>query len=459
MSKKESNFKTPLNEFENLIAANPDVRYIDVMTADSCGILRGKRLPVAEAKKVYTTGVQIPQSTYLLDVEGDSENPGGYGYDDGDPDCTLMPVAGTTCLAPWSDMGLAQVLTRMHNDDGSLNQFDPRNIAERVVEKFKTLGYQINIAFELEFYLIENKLDRMGKPINLAASTIASLESAMQVYSFDDLDRNYGFFDDVYAACQVQGLPASVMNSEFSPSQYEINLRHITDPLVAADHCALLRRVIKGVAERHDMRATFMSKPFSELSGNGMHLHISLMDQAGNNLMMGETETGSPLMRHVIGGLLETIPDMFAIFSPNVNAYRRFVPDTYVPVNHSWGYNNRSVTVRIPAGDSTARRVEHRVAGADANPYLVLAAILGGVIHGIENSVDPGEPSPLKNVGTYIEDSWPRDLASALDTMGDSKFAKSLLSDHYIDVYCELKRSELEKYNRHISSQEYAWYL
>ena len=164
-------------------------------------------------------------------------------------------------------------------------------------------------------------------------------------------------------------------------------------------------------------------------------------------------------MKNAIGGLLDTIPDMFAIFAPGRNSYRRFVPDLYVPVNKTWGYNNRSVTVRIPSGDDAARRLEHRVAGADANPYLVLAALLAGVHHGITNAIDPGPASPAVNVSGQLDDSLPFEWGRALSLLEKSAFAETYFSREYVDVFCSLKRDELRQYNEHVSDQEYLLYL
>ena len=447
-------------EFDNLIDRYPKLEFVDAIIPDLNGYIRGKRFPVKDAHKIYTSGVQFPESAVLLDFYGESSDPCGRGFSDGDPDGTLRPILGTSKYVPWGDGSKAQVLMRFESDDGSLCSVDPRAIAANVMDRFNALGYRANIAFELEFYLIDKDLNRRGRPrLPNWEESYGTSGGETQVYLLDDLDLHDAFLRKISDACTVQDIPASVITSEYSPSQYEINLNHVADPLLAADQCVLLKRAIKGVASDFGLRATFMPKPFIDYSGNGMHIHLSLEDDAGNNLFSAATPLGSALMKNAIGGLLDTIPDMFAIFAPGRNSYRRFVPDLYVPVNKTWGYNNRSVTVRIPSGDDAARRLEHRVAGADANPYLVLAALLAGVHHGITNAIDPGPASPAVNVSGQLDDSLPFEWGRALSLLEKSAFAETYFSREYVDVFCSLKRDELRQYNEHVSDQEYLLYL
>ena len=338
-------------ELEALIEQYPDILTIDAMIPDLNGYIRGKRVPIEDALKIYTSGVQIPESVVLLDFFGESSDPIGRGFSDGDPDGTLRPIRGTTRYVPWGDGKKAQVLMQLEADDGSLCAVDPRAVASRVVDRFNELGYQVKLAFELEFYLFESQLDSRGHPRIPGAENGHRSAGETQVYLLEDLDRYDEFLRKVAHVCSVQSIPASVITSEYSPSQFEINLNHVKDPLQAADHCILLKRAIQGVAADFDMRATFMPKPLIEYSGSGMHIHLSLEDDQGQNVFCGESNLGNSLLRNAIGGLLETIPDVFAIFAPGRNSYRRFVPDLYVPVNKTWGYNNRSVTIRIPSGE------------------------------------------------------------------------------------------------------------
>ncbi len=455
---KESD-ESPSIELDDLVSKHPDIEYVDAIFADLHGYIRGKRIPVGEAGKIYKSGIQIPDSAFLLDPLGDSGDPCGRGYSDGDPDGTLKTVPGTTCLVPWGVGKSAQVLMELYGDDGTANLVDPRHIAARAVSVFGELGYKLNIAFELEFYLLDKDFDDHGKPVFPGSHGKKSSEHPTQVYSLKDLDQQYEFLSRVQEACRVQGIPVSAAVSEYSPFQFEINLHHTPDPMSAADHCVLLRRVIKEIALSLDMVATFMPKPFHEFSGNGMHLHVSMENESGDNVFRGEDELGSTLMHKAIGGLLDSMADMIAVFAPGHNSFKRFVPDIYVPVTKTWGFNNRSVTIRIPAGDDDARRIEHRIAGADANPYLVLTAILGGMHHGITNSIDAGEASPFTNVGSKIDETLPFRWDKAIDAFEKSQFAQRYFTRDYVELYCAVKRDEMLKFDQYINDREYQFYL
>lgn len=453
------NLDTALRDYKELIKRHPEVRYIDAILFDICGQVRGKRISVEDAEKIYTSGIQIPESAFLLNVDGLSTDPCGRGVADGDPDGTLLPIPGTTAVVPWGAEKTAQVLTNLRSEDGTPSQVDPRNIATAMVDRFSTLGYNISVAFELEFYLLDQELDRRGCPQAPVSPRTGKRYDEFQVYSIEDLDDQMEFLDGVQKCCKQQCIPATVIVSEYSPSQYEVNLRHVGDPVQAADHCLLLRRVVQAVAKSQNLRATFMSKPFLDLSGNGMHLHVSLQTSCGENAMKGETSLGSSVLRHAVGGLLHSMADMMAIFAPNENSYRRFVAGEYIPVSKTWGANNRSVAVRIPGGDSANRRLEHRVSGADANPYLVLAAVLAGMHHGLTSNIDPGPPSPGLNESLTMNPDMPFDWESAIDRFESSEFATNYLTSTYVKLYSELKRGERKRFYEHITDREYNWYL
>ncbi len=446
-------------ELEELLSHHSEVKFIDAILPDLNGFIRGKRISILDAEKIYATGVQIPESIVLLDYLGESSDPLGRGFSDGDPDGTLWPIEGTTKPIPWGDGTLAQVLMRLESADGSPCLIDPRTIASRVVDRFSQLEYRLNIAFELEFYLLDENLDVRGHPKFPGAAGADPPAGDTQVYLLEDLDRHADFLHKVSEACIAQEIPASVITSEYSPSQYEINLNHVKDPLQAADHCILLKRAIKSCAAQYGMQATFMPKPFIGYSGSGMHIHLSLEDEEGRNVFRGEDERGSALLRHAIGGLLETMADMTAIFAPGRNSYRRFIPNLYVPVNRTWGFNNRSVAIRIPAGDDRARRLEHRVAGADANPYLVLAALLAGVHYGITRSIDPGDASAGVNVSEQMDESIPFEWGPAISRLQHSEFAEDYFTREYIEIYCSLRYDELKRYREFVPELEYRLYL
>ena len=435
---------------------HPDIRYVDALYVDICGRPRGKRCPVDKLASLYAEGVQSPQSHFLLDTNGDSSDPVGRGFSDGDPDTTLYPVPGSLAAVPWASEPLAQLLIGERAEDREGFPVDPRQILAAAMRPLAELGLKPVMAVELEFYLFELEPDAQGRP-RLSAAPFGGGRTTTSTNSIEELEAIGGFLGEVESFCRLQQIPASVVSSEMAAGQFEINLHHVDQPLAAGDHAFLLRRVIQAAARRHAMRASFMAKPFLDAAGSGMHVHVSIVDDRGRNMFDDGTPAGSAMLRQAIGGLHQAMPESQAIFAPSLNAFRRFGPGQFVPLNRFWGYNNRAVAFRVPTGHSAARRIEHRVAGADANPYLVLAAVLAGIHHGIATSADPGEPGQgnvvLEDAGLSF------DLSTALDRLGKSELLRRYIDTGYLQVYAEVKRGERARFLDHIARREYDWYL
>jgi glutamine synthetase len=228
----------------------------------------------------------------------------------------------------------------------------------------------------------------------------------------------------------------------------------------ACDHAVLLKRVVKAAARKHDLAATFMAKPFADTAGSGMHVHVSLLDEDGRNVFAGESKDGpfSDTLRHAVGGLGEMMGESMAIFAPNANSYRRHAPGNFVPATPSWGPNHRGVAMRLPLAKDSNRRIEHRVAGADANPYFVVAAILAGVHHGISNRVEPQPMTPERaNIGhqVTVPIRWPL----ALDAYDAGQLLPLYLGEHYHQLYSSCRRQEEAAFNATIPSKDFEWYL
>jgi len=447
-----------LAELAAFLAAHPLVDHVDACLVDVCGIVRGKRYPRADLERLFRSGLQFPYSTYLLDVTGNCADPCGRGISDGDPDGVCLPIPGTLVPTPWAGETAAQALVSMVDQDGAPAMMEPRNVAAAVLGRVAELGFTPVIAFELEFFLLDEVADANGRPRSPISPLTGLRDESTQVYGVDEVNGFAQLFADVERAAIAQKLPASVTTAEFAPGQYEINLRHVDAPLAAADHCALLRHMVKGVARRQGIRATFMPKPFTDRSGSGMHVHMSLLDRDGRNVFDDGSVDGGELLKHAIGGMLATMGDAMAVFSPSINGYRRFGPRRYVPVTKSWGIDNRSVALRIPTGSSASRRFEHRVAGADANPYLVLAALLAGIHYGLVEKVDPG-PAWSGSACEEVDEDIPFDLLRALARLRGSRILKSYLGETYVDLYCATKEAEYASLLDHITPREYQWYL
>ena len=445
----------PAAEFDAFIAAHPEVAIIDAVFVDLNGVLRGKRAPVGEARKMFTSGLQMPEDVFMLDARGEMTDPLGRGFGDGDPDGTAWPVAGTLVTVGKPPHRRAQMLMTHTGPTGQPSDVEPRNVLALAADQFADTGLKPVVACELEFFLTDPDLLPSGAPQPPICPTTGVREKAISVYGIYDLDRYEAFLSDVAAECARQKLPATTAVAEYAPGQFEINLNHVDDVMAAADHAALLRPLIKLVAREHRMNATFMAKPYQGMAGSGMHVHVSLMKD-GRNVFAGPKGM-SDVLRHAIGGLADCMHECMAIFAPNANAFRRFTPNLFVPVNRRWGINNRSTGLRVPAGDLDATRVEHRISGADSNPYLVLAAILTGMKHGIDNKIDPGPPHE-GNASDFLDPSVPFELLRALDAMQNGRILRSALGG-YVDIYAEAKRVEHQRFSSTIPAHEYDWYL
>ena len=445
-------------EVAEFLQRHPDIRHVDAIFIDMCGMARGKRLPIDELAGLYRHGMNLPASIYLLDVTGDQLDVMGRGFSDGDPDGTGFPVAGTLAPAPWAGAGLGQVLMSLHEPARDAVCYDPRNVLAAVLERYTALGLTPVVACELEFYLIDAVRLTGGAPQPPLIPGLARRNNSEQVYSLEDLDYYQAFLDDLQNWSAQQGVPATMASSEFGPGQFEINLEHRADALRATDDAALLRRLVKAAAQARGMEASFMSKPYADKAGSGLHVHVSVLDASGRNIFEGNGAKGSGALLHAIGGVRHAMAQSMAIFAPSLSAFRRFAHNMFVPLSSCWGYNNRSVSVRVPPGPDAARRLEHRVAGADANPYLVAAAVLAGMHYGLTGKADPGAPV-AGNAGAQIAPDLPQNIWAGLEAMAAGKILPDYFPGNYTAVYVDAKRRELDKFLQAISPQEYAWYL
>lgn len=450
-------------EVDAFLAAHPDLKGVDMLLPDMCGILRGKRIGAEALDKLYEKGVQMPGSTYLLDATGQNCDTLVYGTRDGDPDYPCFGIAETLKPVPWASSPTGQVIATMLDADGEPFFADPRQVLRRATKPLTDMGLTPVVAIELEFYLIDGEFDANGRPQPARPPAPAMRQSTTQVYGIEELYDFESFLVDVESACQAQNVPADTATSEYAPGQYEINLHHVADPVDACDDAIMLKRLIKGVARKHGMTASFMAKPFEELAGCGLHVHVSLVDGDGRNVFAGadDPETGlptDPMLKHAIAGLKATMADAMAIFAPNANSYRRFQANSYAPINTAWGVDNRTVSLRIPRAEADGMRVEHRVAGADANPYLTVAAVLAGMHHGIANKLDAG---PIERGNAYDKppEGLPLRWWQALLQMGESTVLPEYLGAHYCESYVAARSFENDNFNAHIPALDYSWYL
>ncbi len=429
-------------------------RFVDAFVADVNGQLRGKRLTASAWAQMEQGGVAFSRSALILDAYGASQGPLGIGTQDGDPDGKAMPVPGMLQPVPWSNDHAAQCLLSMQDDKGAPIAFDPREILRHVVERCRADGIFPVISCELEFYLVS--ADDEGRVVPLAASRGGVKRLGGGHLCLQNLEDFAPFLHGLHDALLAQQIPGDGLVSEYGPAQFELNLLHGPDPILAADHAVLQRRATIGVAARHGYRASFMAKPFAQHSGSGLHVHVSLQDEAGRNRF--GSAGGEALLRAAIAGMQRLHAQSMAIFAPSFSAYRRYRAGSFVALSSAWGEDNRSVAFRVPRSGASARRVEHRVAAADASPHLVLAAILAAVHHGITQGLDPGEAAQ-GNADLKADASLPRDIFSALNALEKSDILSGYIGSDFIRLFAELKRREVEALFSEVQRAEQDYYL
>jgi glutamine synthetase len=440
------------------LAQHPQVRYVDLLLPDQMGIPRGKRVTTGELEGIHRNGMLLPASMFALDVLGGTVQATGLGFDEGDADRICLPLPGSLASVPWLGGEIAQMQVAMYDHDRSPFFGDPRHVLEQVLGRFAARGLTPVMAVELEFYFVDRERTPEGTAQPPRQPRSGRREDKTQINSMAELDEYSEVLAAIDAAARAQDLPAGTVLAEYGPGQFEVNLHHVPDALAACDHAIRLKRLVKGVALSHGLDATFMPKPYRDHAGSGTHLHVSLLDREGGNIFADEDPKGSPALRQAIGGLVATINDTMAICAPTANSYRRFQPEAYVPLNPSWAVNNRGVAFRVPAGPPASRRVEHRVAGADANPYLLAAMVLAGMLHGLDERLDPGPVlagNAYRDATPTIPLSWPEALA----VFERSEFARECLGERFARLYGQTRRGEMQDFSSYVSPLEFSWYL
>jgi glutamine synthetase len=450
-----------LDELNLFLESHPDLEILELLVPDMNGIIRGKRLDVSEAETLFSKGINFPAATHLLDSSGNVIDGLVLGTDDGDPDVTAKPVANSLTSIPWLDKPAAQAMITMFNRNGEHYSNESRNILRDVINKFEADGFRATVAVELEFYLIQDKDALSINPRHGPLPGTILQDEGPQVYSMEDLRELDPFFNQLKEACKIQNIPMGTTISEFSRGQFETNLHHVDDPLLASDHAILLRRAVRETAKSFGLGATFMAKPFMETAGSGMHIHISLKNEKGDLLFQTDSKQETNYnqnVEHAVGGLAQTMEEGMAIFCPNANSYRRFQPGFFAPITPNWGPNHRNLSIRIPLSDSDNVRIEHRAAGADANPYLVMACVLAGIHCGLKNKITPPEMISEREV-IDPEVTLPVKWDKALDAFENATILNEYLGNEYSDLFLRSRRCEMDRFTSQISNKDFEWYL
>ncbi|MBU6957180.1 glutamine synthetase family protein [Pseudomonas sp. CVAP len=429
----------------------PEVRYVDLISLDIPGHFYGKRYPIEMLEKVAAgSALKLPQNCVLLGVQGGLFKIGDYCFNDGDPDALRRLVPGTLKPVSWESKPLGQMLITSDGTEKPI-VFEPREVLAQVLERLRGKGIYPVVAFELEFYLFDKQL-REGQP-QFPRDQLSDDADDQPNMHIERLSRFSPVLDEMVEAARAQGIDTTVITAELGPGQFEINFGHLDDGLRAADWAALFCRSTRGVALKHGYRASFMAKPYLQHPGSGMHVHVSLYDAEGKNLLVANQQQA---LRHAVAGCLELLPHCMPIFAPNQNALRRLGGTVNAATRASWGFEDRDACVRIPDSDSKNLRIEHRLAGADANPYLVLAAILVGLEQGLEVG---REPIAALNEDRNSGIDFPLEMLEAVRAMQHQPQLREGLGAEFVDVYCENKRQDHLAFLQEISAREYRWYL
>ena len=448
-------------EAQAFLDAHPEVEAFDIVLTDANGVGRGKIIRRHELMGLYKSGRHMPISILGLDITGEDVHETGLIWDSGDGDLRAWPLPGTLVPLYGTSPARGQVLMAMHHLDGAPMSSDPRHALARQVVKLAEKGLHPAGAFELEFFLLANERDAEGK-VQPAGAVLDGRRSAKtEVYSVDHLHGMEPLFSDIYAAARAQDIPAETVISEYAPGQYELTLHYRKDILQAADDLVMLKRIVRAQARRHGVTACFMAKPIEKYAGSGMHLHVSLQDDAGNNVFAEEKPgTWSPKLLHALGGLAGTMAESMLVFAPHANSWRRFVSQSYAPVAPTWGVNNRSVALRVPAGDAKNRRIEHRPSGVDANPYLVATSVLAAIAKGLAEQLDAGPETTGNGYEQGVADqAMPADWRQAIEAATASAFLKDALGEDLHRTFTAIKHAELLRVARTISELDYHLYL
>lgn len=441
-------------EADWFLRAHPEITTIEALLPDCNGVMRGKWVPRHKLGTIFDGELKLPKTALSLDIWGrDVEE---LVFVAGDADGICRPVEGSLLPTPWAAGGAhGQVMLSMFNADGTPYLGDPRHVLKQVLARFHDAGWRPVVAAELEFSLVrwDDSVPQHTCPTPVGGSPVGG-----NTYGLDVLNNHRDMMEDLRLACELQDLPFDGVVKESAPSQYEVNLQHVDNPVLAAKQTMMMKRLIKGVALKHNLIASFMPKPFEEETGNGLHVHCSVLDEQGVNVFDDGTDRGSPLLHNAIGGCLMNMADSMAIFAPSYNGYRRFRPGAHAPTYPSWGYENRTVAVRVPAGNHTSRRLEHRVAGSDANPYLLFAVILAAMLDGIEQNISPGDPITGDGYAQATT-SLPLYMPDAVRLFRESDFIRNSLGVELQRIFTLTKEQEIEEFRKRITLLEHQSYL
>lgn len=430
---------------------------VEVIVGDFAGISRGKIIP----RDKFVAGIggrdlRMPDSLFSITLDCDFAM--NEHLTDLEEDLYLIPDLDTLRIVPWRDSPTASVICHMIDDNNNPTNFAPRQILINVLKLYEEKGWQPIIAPEFEFFLIENQGDSLKAPKPAAGLSGKPIDDK-GVFSVDAIEEFNGFFEDVKSYCNAMKIPLDTFELEAGPGQFEANISH-GPALDIADQTFYFKRLIKRAAIRHGVFATFLAKPFPDNYGSAMHIHQSVVSiEDGKNIFADDNGKDTEIFHSYIAGLQKYTPDLMPLYAPYTNSYLRFGSALSSPSNLHWGVENRSVGLRVPAGDSrAARRIENRIAGSDINPYLVFAASLLSGYLGIKEKLKPSEP--VTESAFDLETlTVPNNMHLALSNFSNSKVLKEYLSEEFVTTYKDVKLKEYEANSMRLSDWEIRYVL
>jgi len=429
---------------------------VEVLIPDLNGVIRGKVFPAQKFLQSERDGsLRIPSSIYLLTVTGEYADDADEALAIQDPDVVLRPDPQTICVAPGYKTPTAFVFADAYHTSGQPYDIAPRHVLKRVVRLYEDEGLKPVVAPELEFYLTQTNTDP-DLPLLPPAGRSGRSETAPQPYGLEAITEYEDLIETIYEHAEAASLHLDTMIHESGTAQLEINFNH-GDAVHVSDQVLVFKRIVRQVALKHGVYATFMAKPMENQPGSAMHLHVSLVDaKKGNNLFGAGAEESrdgnTEMFRHFVGGLQKYLGEVTPLYAPNVNSFRRMRPDFSAPINLQWGYDNRSCGLRVPISSPDNRRVENRLPGADANSYLAVAAVLVCGYIGIRDKIAPSEM--VQGSAYKWARTLPRTLREGLDRFKECRPVIELLGEHFCTVFQKIKDHELNHFDRVISSWE-----
>ncbi len=425
-----------------------EISEVECLVPDLTGNARGKFIPAHQF--VSHSLPRLPESILVQTVTGEYSDQHWDFVEPTDTDMLLVPDETTMRLVPWAREPTAQIIHDCHTQDGELHPLACRTVLRKVLAAYADASLTPIVAPEVEFYLVARNEDadyELVSPVGRSGRR----ETARLSYSIDAVAEFEDFVEDMYDFADAQKLDVDTLIHENGAAQMEINFRH-GDPLSLADQVFVFKRTVRETAFKHGFYATFMAKPMQSEPGSALHIHQSVLDASGKNIFNTSENTHSDALRHYIGGLQRYTPELISLYAPNVNSYRRLAPDISAPINLHWGIDNRTVAFRVPNSEPEATRVENRFPGADANPYLAIAATLASGLLGMRHQLQASEPFQ----GTANEDDVEiaRSLEEGLRNLGDTDELASLFGELFLKAYEAVKLDEFEEFNRVISSWE-----